>query len=207
MLTVLGFHRSGTSALSGALYHLGVPMGDDKDFHPSSAHNQRGYFERKDVIALNDLLLSACGGSWHNPPPHHVIAMRSGRYIEKTRETIVGLGAIKDPRLILTWPLWEKAIDDCKVLISLRPQEQSCASLMKRDGFTKDKAYRLWQEYMDRLQPIIKGNKCIVVKYDSLVDTPVQCIDQLICGLELSPTEEQRESAIQFITPDLRHNE
>jgi hypothetical protein len=49
VLVVLGMHRSGTSALTGMLHHLGVALGEH--LMPASADNPRGYWEHSDVVS------------------------------------------------------------------------------------------------------------------------------------------------------------
>ena len=57
LVTVLGMHRSGTSALAGLLTRLGLHAGAARELLPAAADNPRGFFERADVVDLNDRLL------------------------------------------------------------------------------------------------------------------------------------------------------
>ena len=52
---VLGVPRSGTSAVSGVLHHLGVMMGER--FLPPSPMNPRGFFEDEEVVELHNPFL------------------------------------------------------------------------------------------------------------------------------------------------------
>ncbi len=58
-LLVLGMHRSGSSALAGALELLGVPLGGP--LMPPARDNERGFFELAGMVALHDELLEAGG--------------------------------------------------------------------------------------------------------------------------------------------------
>src|SRR5215467_6029736 len=61
-LVVLGMHRSGTSALTGMLHHLGVTLGDR--LMAATLDNPRGYWEHRDVVAAHERLMTALGWGW-----------------------------------------------------------------------------------------------------------------------------------------------
>jgi len=61
-VVVLGMHRSGTSAVAGCLERLGICMG--RRLAPGDEWNPGGYFEDRDLVELNDRLLSAQGIRW-----------------------------------------------------------------------------------------------------------------------------------------------
>ena len=55
LVIILGMHRSGTSALSGALAQMGVDFG--KRLTSPSRHNPKGYLEHPEIVTLHDSLL------------------------------------------------------------------------------------------------------------------------------------------------------
>src|SRR5580704_9217804 len=61
-LVVLGMHRSGTSALTGMLHHLGVALGEH--LMPATQDNPRGYWEHSDIVAVHERLMAALGWAW-----------------------------------------------------------------------------------------------------------------------------------------------
>ena len=63
LLFVLGMHRSGTSAMTGALQLVGAHPGDDL-MPPSPDENPLGYFEDRGIVAIHDAVLAAAGRSW-----------------------------------------------------------------------------------------------------------------------------------------------
>lgn len=67
-ILVIGMHRSGTSATTGLLAHLGVNLGAPERLQPGDVHNPEGYHELQDAVALNDGLLDWCGSAWDLPP-------------------------------------------------------------------------------------------------------------------------------------------
>src|ERR1700677_1412469 len=65
---VLGMHRSGTSALAGALEAMGLRVGPGEDVMPADIANPEGYYELWSVVRADDDLLADFGGRWDSPP-------------------------------------------------------------------------------------------------------------------------------------------
>jgi hypothetical protein len=104
IVTVLGMHRSGTSAIAGMLADHGVEFGPVSQ---KNRFNPRGNREIPELNRLHDRVLERSGGSWSDPPAR--IRARSGDY--RRRNEILGsiLGetiGVKDPRLLLVLELW-----------------------------------------------------------------------------------------------------
>src|ERR1700721_285115 len=66
-ILVLGMHRSGTSALTGMLHHLGVALGER--LMPATGDNPRGYWEHTDIVDVHQKILVALGSSWDDIRP------------------------------------------------------------------------------------------------------------------------------------------
>ena len=114
-VAILGMHRSGTSMVAAALASSGLYAGETADLLADQEDNPHGFWERRDVVSLNDEILSSRGGSWYQPPtpsaqilPAHSAGIRS---ILAQLSTDRGW-LIKDPRLVLTWPQWQQALGD-----------------------------------------------------------------------------------------------
>ena len=58
-VVVLGMHRSGTSAITNVLYAAGLYCGRDKDLLPGTQFNEKGYFEHREVMRINEDILLA----------------------------------------------------------------------------------------------------------------------------------------------------
>lgn len=109
-LIIAGFHRSGTSALTGLLAGAGVPLGHD--LFPPHFSNPDGHFEDRAFVEINDAVLAAAGGSWRwdgavrlRPDEAAAAAMRvycAGRG-DSAR------WAVKDPRAGLLAEAWFEA--------------------------------------------------------------------------------------------------
>ena len=100
---VLGMHRSGTSAVAGALVRAGWQV-------PGTAirnwDNPKGHHESTVLIRLNEEVLAASGGHWLLPPQE----VRWDTEHVAAREALITPGAVlKDPRSLLILPFWRSA--------------------------------------------------------------------------------------------------
>ena len=112
-ILVLGMHRSGTSAVTGALRLCGVELGSE--LMQPGPDNPKGFWEHAGVVAIHDRLLAALGRSWNDPrplPPHwlqtEAAAAAAAALEALLREEFSGsvLWAVKDPRMCRLLPLW-----------------------------------------------------------------------------------------------------
>lgn len=67
-IIITGMHRSGTSLTAAILNDLGVYLGSNQELMSAAADNPDGFYERWDVVRLNDALLKRAGANWHEPP-------------------------------------------------------------------------------------------------------------------------------------------
>src|SRR6185312_17543802 len=108
---VLGMHRSGTSATAALLGAMGAYAGEASELLPAHPQdNPAGYWERDDVVAANDELLSAAGHSWQRVAGFSPAAVpaaaqrRFEREMRRVTEVLHSHGTpwlLKDPRLCL----------------------------------------------------------------------------------------------------------
>ena len=68
VICVTGMHRSGTSLVTRILNLLGVYLGEPEELLPAAADNRAGFWERTDIVTLNDDVLAAAGGAAIEPP-------------------------------------------------------------------------------------------------------------------------------------------
>lgn len=107
---VLGVFRSGTSQISRILQALGVDFGPVCDLFAPTQHNPWGFFQRRDMLAANNLLLHSAGCSADFPAEPEEILRRADptclshatlHWISDKRTW-----GLKDPRFsatLLTW--------------------------------------------------------------------------------------------------------
>jgi hypothetical protein len=103
-VTVLGMHRSGTSAVAGTVQEHGVELGPVSE---RARFNARGNREIRELNQLHNAILVRNGGSWSDPPRQ----VRLRRSDLRTRDQVLGaipgrtIG-VKDPRMLVILELW-----------------------------------------------------------------------------------------------------
>src|SRR5690606_14753044 len=126
-IAVAGMHRTGTSMVTKVLHDAGLALvgSDAEDLIDPADDNPEGFWENKAIVALDDDLLEACGGSWDNPPdlvPQAVDDPRVAHLAERASEILAGLRAherwgFKDPRVCLTARFWQDLQPDLRVVV------------------------------------------------------------------------------------------
>ena len=157
-LLVLGMHRSGTSAATRVLNLLGVELGSR--LMPPAPDNPSGFWEHLGVVEIHDRLLSDLGRSWddYRPLPENWLdgtaAQRAYQQIKQLIESEFSdapLWGVKDPRLCLFVPLWERALRnlgiEASALIVLREPAQVVRSLRDRNAIPAALGEALWYRY------------------------------------------------------------
>lgn len=215
---VLGMHRSGTSALAGALEAMGFEVGPDDDLMPADIGNPEGYFELLSVVHANDELLAHFGGRWDSPPelqPNWTTDEAALEFVQKGRVKVRELFAsdrylLKDPRISLLLPLWRQITNDegCAVVIVRDPLEVA-ASLQRRNGLPTLTGLALWAAYNRATFRDLQGARVHVCNYADLVENPRDVLGAIAESLrEWSEVSEDLDltKAFASIRPELRRN-
>ncbi len=217
VLFVLGMHRSGTSALTGALAKFGAHPGHS--LMPATADNPEGYWEDAPLVGLDDALLRTLGLRWDSlpPPPSGWRTLPIVRRFAADAARVVAeewgparFAVVKDPRLCRLLPLWVDAFtaagfDASCVLMARRPQEVA-ASLARRDQFAPEKSLALWCAHLVEAERDSRGLPRTFVAYDRLLAEPAATLDRLCrdASFPLQPDAEQRAAALALVRPDLK---
>src|SRR5437899_838871 len=217
LLFVLGMHRSGTSALTGAFAKSGAFPGTQ--LMPATADNAEGYWECAPVVHLNEQLLLRQGARWDSVAPLPAGWM-SLPFIEEVREHAARIVAsefgdskfavLKDPRLCRLLPFWRSVLDTAGftsscVLMVRRPMEVA-ASLARRDQFAPEKSLALWYAHLVDAERDSRGLPRAMVAYDALLaDVPGTlarvCDD---ASFPLKPSAAQKKAATDLVQPELK---
>jgi hypothetical protein len=215
---VLGMHRSGTSALAGALEAMGLCVGPDDDIMPADIGNQEGYFELWSVVRADDELLDHFGGRWDSPPEFpsdwcddeiatdFVVAMRA--HLEGLFGDRHFL--LKDPRMSLLVPVWRQITEDrgCAIVIVRDPLEVA-SSLQRRNGLPVTTGLALWAAYNRAMFRDLRGARVHVCSYADLVERPVEVLTDVAVSLRAwgeVGEELDLTTALSSIRPELRRN-
>lgn len=180
-LLILGMHRSGTSALTGMLSHLGTNPGPS--LIPAGEQvNPKGFWEHAEITALDEELLNHFGLGWDDArllpekwwASDDILPIRQKLLAVLQRDFgDSGLWILKDPRLCRLLPLWKDLIAElgCRTLyvLCLRSPSEVAASLLRRDGLSEPESCLLWLLHMLDAEFQTRNASRVFVSYESLL--------------------------------------
>jgi len=174
---VVGMHRSGTSFVAGAFARGGYFVGSDDKRLPPDPDNQPGYFERRDLVELDDRMLGSFGGSWWQPPSVEAVVAGQARFVGAAADLLTEIrteaGArpivLKDPRMACLMPVWNPVVGSqlLDVLVLRNPMDVA-RSLARRNGFPVQYSLALWEVYLCSLLRSLAGRPVVTVNFSAL---------------------------------------
>jgi len=202
-------HRGGTSVVTHILSKAGFFVGQAPDLIKGNQWNRDGYFERWPVYRINEFILNRCEGSWHAPPEEKdILKIKLDSQIESILNGYNGhkRSVIKDPRLCLTFPVWQRVLGDNLHIIHITRHPYATAdSLLARDGFQRQKSLCLWKIYNERAGKYAKDYPTYVLKYEDLFsDDRRKVLTGLSTFLEIETDLEQ--IAARCVDTSLQHH-
>lgn len=210
---VLGVHRSGTSLLTRMIEKLGVFVGGDL---------QQDY-ESNSIIAINNHYFTCTNSSWDRPEylndvsleynPIAQVFASNYEQISARFGPMNGLWGMKDPRFVVTLPLWRDVFPNLRTIVIRRDVKDIAKSLYRRhsrlvrngvfpptDDFVKGQikftqrcstqngAIEFAQEQMDTLRELKSEgllNECLELEYEKLVDNPAGELSKIVGWLNI----------------------
>ena len=179
-ILVLGMHRSGTSAVAGALSLLGATP--PAKMLPPASDNPSGFWEAESVLGVNDWILHEGGAAWYDCLGFdaNAFAVRTRAmaltYIMLCMTTEFGsarLKLIKDPRLCLLLDLWLPALSAVgtspAVILVVRPPGEIVQSLEVREHLPFEISTALWLRYVLDAEYATRTCRRHVLAYDDLL--------------------------------------
>ena len=217
---VLGMHRSGTSALAGALFHSGISGG--KQLLEPAYDNPKGFFENKQVVSINEDILQSFGLKWDslfNLPDNWIydssMHRHKGaiRHFLQTEASSEHLLYIKDPRMCYTLPLWQEVLKEfnfsCHYLVSVRHPLEVMQSLYKRNKIEAGKACALWLNHYLRAELHSRNCQRQFVELDRLLDDPDKYMESILKKLDPNlsgqPLQLKLQASKNFLSRQLKH--
>lgn len=215
-VVVLGMHRSGTSALTGALARMGLFVGEADELTPSSWQNPEGFYERNDARRICDALLHGSGADWwkvsgfdpENADFDTIVTCRPAiRDMVKHLDDSGRSWAIKEPRLCLLLPIFRSALRRPFAVITARHPMEVARSLKRRNGFPIHVGLALWEVYT--LNALQHGREVDnhILTYEQLLEDPEACLSALAASMiraGADPDQLDIAAAIGAIDPQLR---
>ncbi len=176
-VVILGMSRSGTSAVASMFVAAGFHSGPPSGLLAPNWANPRGYFERREIVELNDQILCAAGATWFQPPRagsrYEPGGVDRGRAQVVLDELVTEAGplpvVLKDPRIGMLLDLWLPILAErfAPVLVVRHPLEVA-ASLAARDGSPVPFALAAWELHLVELLRRLQGAQVTVAPYAAL---------------------------------------
>ena len=216
---VIGCHRSGTSAITGALAALGLHGVDAADRMDPTAGNAE-HWESLGLSVHDEDLLSAVGASWDGPPPvgdpqppapvgddaEELATLLAAAYPEP------GPAVWKDPRACLLLDYWRAVLPGPLTAMFVWREPLAVArSLQTRDGIPLADGLALWERYNRAAAAGLQGVDTYVLDYGSVVDDASAALTPVVewlSGLDrFAPSSDSWdvERAVAAIDVGLRH--
>ena len=214
-LLVLGMHRSGTSAITGALSLCGAWTGDEADLTDANVENPHGFWERRDIRRICDRLLRAAGADWwkvanFDPAsiPHAMLVEQRNEFARVvSRLNEHGTWIVKEPRLCLLLPMLRDYLTNPVCIHIVRNPLEAARSLQTRNGFGIAGGLALWEVYNRRALRATQDLPRIMVCHESLMLHPVETLDELLERLDglgvRNLTRPDEVDVKRFISPGL----
>ena len=184
-LLVVGMHRSGTSAVTGALGHLGLAVPPQGDRWEPSEDNPE-HWESRALGLYNDVLLERLGGTWDRPPEPDpdldweadpdLTVDKLGDPSEPASDAFPNPGPVvwKDPRTCLLLPYWLVHLPQPVAAVFIWRSPLSVArSLQARDRTQLADGVALWERYNRSGLAGLIGVDTFVTRYESIVEDPL----------------------------------
>ena len=173
---VTGCHRSGTSLVASLLGDL---VGQQSEATPQLSpkpDNPQGFFESRQLVALNNELLSWLGRDWSTPPllapcwdQPPLLSRLEGRRNQLKHWALKRDWVDKDPRLCITYSAYlHLLLKRVPIFGVLRHPLEVATSLYARNGMPLNLGLCLWFLYNHHLSAVFESSDCLLT-YDSVL--------------------------------------
>ena len=120
---------------------------------------------------------------------------------------------MKDPRLCILFPFWERVLDELniaiKIILPYRSPLEVYHSMHKRNGFSIEKSLVLWSKHVLFAEFYSRPHLRVFTTYEKLLIEPETLLNDVAKTLQISypnPPETQREFLKSFLEEGLRHS-
>ena len=220
LVMVLGMHRSGTSALTGLLHHIGCRL--PNNIMATSEHNPQGYFEGTAFYQFNIDLLKSADTSWNDwrpIKPSWLSSPVSKAMLSDAREILqqefdnLPLVVLKDPRICRMVPFWTEAasLEGYQVLpvLTYRNPLEVAKSLRDRNEIEMAEGMLIWLRHVLDAEYTTRGTARFVTSYDQVLTNWSAQVTQMqkAFGITFPHFDDSTSQTIEdFLLPALRHH-
>ncbi|HUW80143.1 MAG TPA: hypothetical protein VMV54_04505, partial [Acidocella sp.] len=187
---IVGYYRSGTSALSGALQRLGVKLFNEAD---PNEHNPLGFYEIPELIEFDVDLFTRLGVDWTDVRglpdgwwERADLASFLSRLDEILRRRFTQkdkVWSLKHPHLCRTLPLYERAARQAghtpHVVHIFRDPWTASASQQQKNGLSRAHALLLWMSYLTSAERQARHLPRCWITYHDLLTKPAEQIRRI----------------------------
>ena len=209
-VVILTSGRTGSSAVAGVFYHLGVDMGKwrikDNNWRLKT-FNPRGQFEDSLFTGFSRDYLSARGGGWTKPWVEKLNQPTESE-LERFEQIVEGrskkssLWGWKNPRTVLYIESFIHLLPNPIFIHSARGRDATIASIQRRHPrISWKKCEKIYDFYIARINEFKSRHKLLTIRYETLTEKPEMMVARLAKKVGVSVTEK----AVEFIGPELRH--
>jgi GT2 family glycosyltransferase len=186
---IVGYYRSGTSALSGALHRLGVALHNDAD---ANEHNPLGFYEIPELIEFDVELFGQLGVEWTDirglPEPWPARADMAP-FVARLEEILrrrfgaEPLWGLKHPHLCRLLPIYERAARQAgctpRAIHIFRDPWTVAASQARKNSLSRAHALLLWAGYLVEAERRARHLPRAWVTYEDLLSKPAETLRRI----------------------------
>jgi hypothetical protein len=216
-ILISGMHRSGTSAITRVVSLLGAGLPDD--MIEAKGDNERGFWEGRAVIDLDEKALDKFGswwGGWQSVDTEPLLASR--RLVESAQELVrkefrdADIIVVKDPRVSRLLPLWQQALDEegfrCVHVVALRHPGAVADSLRRRNELSPEASTLSWLAHTLDAEEHTREQQRVFVSFEKLLHDWRSEMDRVSRALDIAwpkAPDAVAEAVDDFIEPGLAH--
>ena len=224
-LFVLGFGRSGTSALTRVLSLCGAAL--PPGLLGATSENPRGNWEPRAAIYLNEAILRRHGGSGYDvtlrmQEEGAFDADANAAYVAKIKAFLTKLPAaplvvIKEPKITTVSGIWFEAARqagfDTAAVIAVRHPREVIASLARRadrQNYVQASpalTSAWWLKYTLLAERDTRRVPRVFVEYTNLLENWRREVKRISAALDIDLGTQDEEAIEEFLNPDLRHHQ
>ncbi|MBO0662138.1 hypothetical protein LQ948_04845 [Jiella sp. MQZ9-1] len=179
---ILGMHRSGTSALSGVLHHLGCDLAAHR--LDANSSNGAGFFDSSVIRQFNEEILASAGSSWDEFQafsPEWRASAHGQDFLDRAVDLLgrefgqSRLFVIKDPRICRFAPFWIDALGriGCEIrpILMIRSPLDVGHSMRQRHQFSEALSQMIWLRHGLDAEAATRGfaPKRLTTNFDQLM--------------------------------------
>jgi Glycosyl transferase family 2/SEC-C motif len=215
-IVVLGMHRSGTSALSRVLGLCGAQL-PRRILGPHREVNPQGFWESEEIVNLDDRVLQQLGGAWNRidfaiPAGGAVVDdfAADARWLLASEYGDARTIVIKDPRICLLAPLWDRALQLAGYrpvyVVPVRDPREVARSLHARGDMSVDDGLALWAAYAQRIDEFTNTVSAVVhLRFVDLLSDWRTAVRRIAGRLSLDLDADAQPGEVdRFLQPGLR---